>query len=87
MNHSVAIPANWFQVVDSVGATMRAISSMMNLQRPICPTTCAAPFLLLHGDSTVQHVYVSDERFQRNPVDTTGSFQDEVRAVKRPERY
>ncbi len=70
MNNSVALPANWFQIVDLMGPAMRTIFTMMNLQGPARATACTEPIVSLQRHSTVQQVNAVDERLQSHPLHT-----------------
>jgi hypothetical protein len=42
MNQMVAIPSNWFQILDSVAPAMRPVFTMVNLQAPAAVAAAAA---------------------------------------------
>jgi len=87
MNGSMAIPANRFQIFDTVRPTVRAISSMMNLQLPSGPAASAPVPVILQDDSAVQHVYAIDECVQRNPLRPTKDLRDQLCAIESPKSY
>jgi len=87
MNGSMAIPADRFQIVDTVRPTVRTIFSMMNLQLPSGSAADAPIPMRLQDDSAVQHVHAIDECVQRNPLRTTKSLHDQLCAVESPDSH
>jgi hypothetical protein len=57
-----------------VGSSVRAIFSMVNLQRPARTAACAARIVPFDCDSTVKHIHTFDERSKGHPRHKIGSL-------------
>jgi hypothetical protein len=64
MNQVVAIPANWFQVLDSVTAPVRPVSAMVNLQPPVVVAAATPPARSSQNFKTVDLVHLAHQGSQ-----------------------
>jgi hypothetical protein len=61
MNQVVAIPANWFQILDSVAPAMRPVFTMVNLQAPVVVAAAAASARSSQNFKTMDPVHLAHQ--------------------------
>jgi hypothetical protein len=61
MNQMVAIPANWFQILDSMAPPVRPVLAMVNLQSPVVVAAATPPARLSQNFKTVDLVHLAHE--------------------------
>jgi len=61
MNQVVAIPANWFQILDSVAAAMRPVFTMVNLQAPVAVAAATSSRRSSQNFKTMDLVYLAHQ--------------------------
>src|SRR5260370_32440311 len=64
MNEMVTIPANWFQILDSVAPAMRPVFAMMNLQAPVVVAAATPSARASQNFKTVDLVHLGNENAQ-----------------------
>jgi hypothetical protein len=61
MNQMVTIPANWFQILDSVTPAMRPVFAMVNLQAPVVVATATPSARSSQNFKTVDLVHLAHQ--------------------------
>src|SRR5260370_7188773 len=64
MNEMVTIPANWFQILDSVAPAMRPVFAMMNLQTPMVVAAATPSARASQNFKTVDLVHLAHQNAQ-----------------------
>src|SRR5579863_4876628 len=83
MDQLMAIPTDRLQVLDAVRATVRAISSMVNLEGSSAATSCAPPSMLLDCSAAMHPIDAVHKSFEGNPIHRPRSLHDQSRPLER----
>ena len=62
MNQMVTIPANWFQILDSVAAAMRPVFAMVNLQAPVTVAAATSSARSSQNFKTMDLVHLANQK-------------------------
>jgi hypothetical protein len=71
MNHMVAIPTNWFQILHPVAAAMRPVLTMVNLQPPVVVAAATPPARSSQNFQTVDLVHLAHQSSQGKFIGAT----------------
>lgn len=82
MNQMVAIPANWFQILDPVAAAMRPVLTMVNLQAPVVVAAATLSGRSLQDFKTMDLVHLGNQNAKGKLIGAMSRLGNQLIAVE-----